>query len=215
MLKKFIHGFCFGAGMGIALVTIWLIAVSYVIPTSLEKMTDKMTNKSLNMSGAREAKVIPRNKISSKDRKYTLHKGSEIERKIPSGGGMLSISVLEDDGQQERPSTFQGWVTESEAFIISTKEDTPTIKKVDYPKSKAVDYASKLVIDNIGFRKENMTLTISGDDVAKLKNGQSTDRCDFYNGIFRITEEGVVFLLPNKYEHNQANSADAKSSAAD
>ncbi len=209
------HGLIFGAGTGISLVVVWLISISYIVPPAMERMTEKVTHKSPDMSGAMDAEVIPLNTVQSQNREYTLHKGIRSERVIPSGGGMLSISVFEDDGQQERPSTIQGWVTESEAFIISTNEDVPTIKKVEYPKSKTVDYASKLVTENAGFNEQNSTFPISGGDVTKLMNGLPADRSDFYNGTFRITEEGVVFLLPNKYEHNKANSADAKSRAAD
>ncbi|WP_275098896.1 hypothetical protein [Sedimenticola hydrogenitrophicus] len=199
MLKKFIQGIVFGAGAAIAFVAVWLVAMSYVIPPAIEKMA----NKSPDMSGAQTAKVLPVDPKQTKGREYFIHKGREVERKIPDGGGMLSISVLEDDGQQDRPSTFQAWVTESEAYIISTVENIPTVKQVDYPKSKAVDYASKLVSDNVGFKKQNMTMPISDADVTKLKSGQSTNRGDFYNGEFRVTDNGVVFLLPNKYEHNQ------------
>jgi len=198
MLKKFVQGLVFGTGTAVAFVAVWLVAMSYVIPPALEKLTKK----SPDMDDGTEATVIPVDPVQSKSRKYSLHKGRVIERKIPSGGGMLSIAVLDDDGEQERPSTFQAWVTESEAYIISTKEDVPTIKKVDYPKSKAVDYASTLVSNNVGFKEQNMTMPISGADVTKLKNGQPTNRGEFYNGFFRITEEGALFLLPNKYKHN-------------
>lgn len=199
MLKKFFHGLIFGAGAGIAFIAILLVSLIYVIPPAL----DKMTNKSPDMSGAKEAIALPVKPIKSQSRGYTLHKGGEIERKIPPGGGMLSISVLEDDGKQERPSTFQAWVTESEAYIINTKEDTPTIKNVTYPKTKVVDYANKLVSDNVGFKEQNMTISITGVDVRLLKNGLTTKLDKFYNGKFRITEEDVVFFLPNKYIHNE------------
>jgi hypothetical protein len=199
MLKKFMHGLVFGAGAGVAFVVVWLVAISYVIPSALEKMTTKTPN----MSGAREATVRPVDTVRPEERSFTLHKGAEIERKIPSGGGMLSISVLEDDGKGDRPSTFQAWVTESEAYIIKTVADVPTLKRVDYPKTGAVDYASELITKNVGFKEQNITTPVSGEDVRRLKRGNEINRGQFYNGIFRITEGGVVFFLPNQYEHNE------------
>jgi len=115
---------------------------------------------------------------------------------------MLSIAVLPHDSGLSRPSTFQAWVTESEAFIISTEGETPTVKSVPYREHKAVDYASSLVHDNIGFVKQNLTMPVPSSEIEALKRGSPGGRGDFYNGSFRITEEGVVFFMPNEYEPN-------------
>ena len=197
MFKKFIHGLIFGAGAAIAFVAVWLVAMTYVIPPALEKMT----NKTPDMSGGEVAQVLPAEPSQAHSRDYKLHKGREERRKIPANGGILSIAVYDDDGISERPSTFQAWVTENSAFIISTKEDIPTVKSVPYPSSKEVDYAGTLVHENVGFKEQNMTMHIHESELNQLKSGKQS-REDFLNGEYRITNEGVVFFLPDKYEHN-------------
>ena len=204
MLKKFLNGLVFGAGFTIAFVAIWTISLSYVVPTVFENATKK----SPDLAGGTETTVVPIEKGQESVRSFKLHKGREEEWKIPVGGGILSIAVLEEDSGKSRPSTFQAWVTETDAFAIKTEGDIPTIKKASYPKANAVDYAGTLVHDNVGFQKQNMTMPISESEVRRLKSGMASSRDDFLNGQLRITPEGVVFLLPNEYEHNNQVNKD-------
>ena len=162
-----------------------------------------------DMAGGSETTVVTIENGNESGRTFTLHKGREEERKIPVGGGMLSIAVLAEDSGESRPSTYQAWVTETEAFAIKTEGDVPTIKKESYPETNAVDYAGNLVHDNVGFQKQNMTMPISESEVRRLKSGKASSRDDFLNGQLRITPEGVVFLLPNEYEHNNQVNKDA------
>lgn len=207
MLNKFLNGLVFGAGFAIAFLAIWTIGLSYVVPTVLENVT----NRSPDMAGGTETTVVPIEKGRKSVKSFTLHKRLEEERKIPVGGGMLSIAVLDGDSGKSRPSTFQAWVTETDAFAIKTEGDIPTIKKASYPKANVVDYAGTLVHDNVGFQKQNMTMPISESEVRRLKSGMASSRDDFLNGQLRITPEGVVFLLPNEYEHNNQVNKDVNS----
>jgi hypothetical protein len=197
MLKKFSHGLMFGAGFGVATVAVWLIAMSYVVPAALEKITER----SPDMSGAEPAAVVPLEEKTDDVKPFKLHIGEELERKIPKEGGMLSIAVLPHDSGHSRPSTFQAWVTETEAFIISTEGEMPIIKPVPYREHKAVDYGGWLVRENVGFVKQNLTRPIQKNEIEALKKGISSGREAFLNGTFRISESGVVFFLPNEYEH--------------
>lgn len=198
MFKKFLSGLVLGAGFAIAFVVIWAIALSYLIPAVLENAT----NKSPDMVGGTESTVVPIDIKPASSRKFTLHKDQEEERTIPVGGGILSIAVLEEDSGKIRPSSFQAWVTESEAFVISTDGDIPTIKKVPYPETKAIDYAVTLVYDNVGFQKQNITMHVKEGDVNRLKDGKAASRDEYLNGQMRATVEGVVFFIPNEYEYN-------------
>lgn len=204
MFKKLISGLVFGVGFAIAFVAICIIGFSYVAPTILENASKK----SPDMAGGTETTVVPIENEQKSVRKFTLDKGREEERKIPAGGGMLSIAALEEDSGKNRPSSFQAWVTESEAFIISTEGDIPAIKKTLYPETKAVDYAGTLVYDNVGFQKQNITMPIEESEVSRLKSGKPSGRDDSLNGQLRITPEGVVFFLPNEYEHNNQVNED-------
>ena len=200
MWKKFVQGLFFGSGAAIAFVAIWIVSASYVIPAAMKEIA----NQTPDMSGGKPADVIPLAEDGSvPTRQFELHKGMEHERKIPQGGGMLSIAVLPADSGYSRPSTFQAWVTESEAFIISTEGVIPTVKAVPYRSRNAVDYASTLVQENVGFVKQNLTMPINKSEVESLKRGKKSVKGDFYNGEFRITDNGAVFLLPNEYEPNK------------
>ncbi|MBI5041947.1 MAG: hypothetical protein HZB57_12345, partial [Gammaproteobacteria bacterium] len=99
-----------------------------------------------------------------------------------------------------RPSTFQAWITESEAFVIRTKGDKPEVEKVSYPEADPAEFASGLVQNNVGFQEANSTLTVSASEIQRLKNGLTSSRDLGYNGTFKITTDGVVFFLPNEYK---------------
>ncbi|WP_025820695.1 hypothetical protein [Shewanella marina] len=200
MFKKFLNGLVFGSGFAIAFVAIWAIGLSYVIPMVIENTS----NKEPDMSGSKIESVVPLAKDTTKKREYKLHKGAEYERKIPMNGGMLSIAIFDEDSGKDRPNSFQAWVTKNEAFIVSTEGDIPTIKRVPYKTTIPVDFASNLVHDNVGFHKQNSTMTISEIEIKRLKDGRPSSREGYLNGELRMTENGVVFLMPNKYEHNKS-----------
>ena len=199
MWMKLTHGLIFGAGFGVATVAVWLVAMSYVIPAALQEIAER----SPDMSGGEPAVVVPLEEQTTNVKPFKLLVGVEHERRIPEGGGMLTIAVLPQDSGNSRPSTFQAWVTENEAFVISTEGETPIVKRVPYRAHKAVDYASSLVHENVGFVKQNITMPIAKDEIQALKQGMPSRKESFYNGTFRISESGVVFLIPDEYEHNK------------
>ena len=199
MFKKFLQGLVFGSGFAIAFVAIWTISISYVIPTAI----DNASKMEPDLSGAKTESVIPLTENSSPKRKFSLYNNPENERKIPANGGMLSIAIFDEDSGEDRPNSFQAWVTEDRAFIISTEKDIPTIKEVPYNTKKPVDFAGNLVHSNVGFHKQNMSMTISEKEIKRLSEGKPSFRESHLNGKLRITKSGVVFLLPNKYQKNK------------
>ena len=199
MWKTFIKGLIFGSGAAIAFI-VWSVASLYYVFPSVSK---DLSNRTVDLSDVREAEVVAPSETRPRDRQFELFKGAVGERTIPEGGGMLSVSVRPQDSGHSRPSTFQAWVTESEAYIVQTEGDVHTVKQMPYREHDAVDYASALVQENFGFVKQNVTFSVDGSEVNSLRNGRQPGRGRLYNGEFRITTEGVVFLLPNEYEHNK------------
>jgi hypothetical protein len=199
MLRKLLQGLMFGFGLGIALAVVLTIYFQFVLPNMIQvemHAPDMAHVDPAEVVPIEEPKVIGRQKTT---REFRLRAGNAHERRIPENGGMLSISVIETPAGNSRPSTFQAWVTESEAFVIKTEGLTPKVLKVRYPSDKAVDYAGKLVYDNVGFREQNMTVEINHIEVQRLKEGKASSRDEYLNGSLRITEDGVVFLIPNEF----------------
>ena len=198
MMRKLLHGLLLGAGFGLAFSVVVTVYFNLVLPQILNNQT-----KSPDMSGGSTATVVPSEDtgqgIKYSKRKFKLHKGATHERRIPVNGGILSIAVIDTPENMNRPSTFQAWVTEKNAYIVTTEGETPTVKEVPYPEQKAVDYAGDLVRDGAGFREENMTVHVNHTEIEKLKAGMPAKRDEVLNGRYRITTEGVVFLLPNEY----------------
>lgn len=207
MFNKFLQGLVYGSGFAIAFVVIWAIGLVYVLPAAIERSNKKTPD----MSGASTESVVPITESTKLNREFKLHKDSEYDRKIPKNGGMLSIAILEEDSGKERPNSFQAWVTETKAFVISTEGDVPNIKEVPYETIETVDYASKLVRDNVGFRKQNSSMPISETEITRLASGKPSSRDNYVNGKLRATKNGVIFFLPNKYEHNKVIQPTAES----
>jgi hypothetical protein len=196
MLKKFLHGVIFGSGFGVAFFTIWLIGISYILPIAFEKAS----NNELDMSGAKSESIVTLKKEQSSKREFNLYKIDPYERIFPVNGGMLSIVILDEDSGKDRPNSFQAWVTETSAFIIKTVDDVPTVKEVPYKTNDPVNFASNLVQDSAGFHEQNSTITVSESEIARIKSGEAPKNKSSLNGELRITENGVIFILPNKYE---------------
>lgn len=194
MFRKLFEGLLFGAGFAIAFVAVVTLYFQVVVPNPM--MANKQASR-VELSGGQPAEVVT--SAAASKREFQLHKGGMGSMTIPPRGGVLSLAIVDGPADDNRPSTFQAWVTESEAFVIRTKGDRPEVEKVPYPDEDATDYASGLVYNNVGFQESNSTLTVSADEIQRLKNGLPSARDSGYNGTFKITTDGVVFFLPNEY----------------
>lgn len=195
MFRKLIEGLLYGTGFAIAFVAVVTLYFQVVVPNPM--MANKQASR-VELSGGKPAEVVT--STAANKREFQLHKDGMGSMTIPPQGGILSLAIIEGPADGNRPSTFQAWVTESEAFVVRTKGDKPEVEKVPYPDGDAADYASGLVYNNVGFQEANASLTVSADEIQKLKTGLPSSRDFGYNGTFKITTDGVVFFLPNEYE---------------
>ena len=197
MLTKLLHGFFFGIGFAVAFALVWSIYSFVALPAVITSTFEESPARTIHGEPVEMMPVGPTE--SADERKFELHTGVP-KMELTSGGGILSISITDAPANSDRPSSIQAWITESEAFLIETVGETPTVKKMPYPKNDAVKHASDLVYEYAGFRASNSTMTIAATDVRRLKDGRPTERARHMNGMLRITKEGVVFFVPNRFE---------------
>jgi len=194
MFKKFLQGLAFGSGFSVALVIIWSIGISYIIPLFIEKNHENVPD----MSGAKIGSVVPKNNASQTTRSFELNKGIKFDRKIPSNGGILSISIMENNTKNDRPDSFQAWITEKKAYIIKTDGNIPIVKEVPYKTSDPYSFASQLIQKNVGFLKHS-TISVSEFQLKNIRDKENSLFPLSLNGELQITINGVVFFLPNKF----------------
>ncbi len=195
MFKKFLQGLIFGSGFGIAFVTILIIGIYYIAPTIFRNEF-----KELEFTNPKEADGVTLQEDQVlKKRNYRFFKGKST-MEIPSGGGILAMTVLPTDKEAERPRTYQIWLTESELWQIRTNSDSPQIEKLPYPKSDPVEFIDKYMDDSIGAFSGISKMTVSMETLSELMHGGDTCRDDHLNGELILTKEGVVFVLPNLFE---------------
>jgi hypothetical protein len=52
---------------------------------------------------------------------------------------------------------------------------------------------------NLGFGAQQSTMTVSADELSRLKSTGDSSRDESLNGKLKISTEGVVFVQPNPY----------------
>jgi hypothetical protein len=198
MLKRFLDGLVFGSGFAIAFVAISALAMSFVIPSMMERVAT--TTKQPEFNNPREARVADRAPASTPERKdFSFFKHSGERMKIPPGGGILAMSPMSTAQGSKRPSTYQLWLTESKLWQIRTVEEKVEIEELPYPKDASVTDLDSLMRKNLGLGARQSTMTVSAYDVSKLRSTGESSRDDSLNGTLRISVEGVVFVQPNPY----------------
>lgn len=199
MLRKFLDGLVFGAGFGIAFVLVWAIGMSYVMPRLVTSLTTE--TKQPGFENPREAKVAePDPSIMPEKKEFSFFKHSDERMKIPSGGGILSMSPVTTVKGSKRPSTYQLWLTESKLWQIRTTEEKAEIEELPYPKNASVNDLDKLMSEKLGVASRQSTMTVSSEEIARLKSTGRSRRDESLNGKLKISVEGVVFIVPNPYE---------------
>ena len=195
MLRKFVHGLMFGAGFGIAFIAVWIIGTAAILPKVIVGLRNEP--KFENPSPARLAnaeKVAP-----PSPREFSFFKDSHNRMAIPTGGGILSMSTMATEPGAKRPNTYQLWLTQKELWQIRTTGEKAEIEKLPYPEGASVESLDTLMFQNLGMDAMQSTTTVSPEEIGLIKSQRSW-RNDTLNGQMCVTEEGVVFVLPNPYE---------------
>lgn len=199
MLKKFLEGMVFGSGFAIAFVLVGAIGMSFVMPRLITSFTTE--TKQPEFENPREAKVVEPNSSTTPERKeFSFFKNSGERMKIPPGGGILSMSPVTTAKSSKRPSTYQLWLTDSRLWQIRTTEEKAEIEELPYPKNASVNDLDKLMSEKLGIASRQSTMTVSPEEIARLKSSGSSLRDETLNGKLKISVEGVVFVVPNPYE---------------
>jgi hypothetical protein len=201
MLKKFLHGVVFGAGFAFAFAaiwTIWSLGMSYFMPRIMESALT--TTKEPEFKKPVEAQVVsptPGGARESKD--FSFFKHSADRMKIPQGGGILAMSPMNTVKGARRPSTYQLWLTDSKLWQIRTVEEKVEIEELPYPENASVTDLDSLMRKSLGFAARQSTMTVSAEELRKLRSTGESWRGDSLNGKLSISVEGAVFVQPNPY----------------
>lgn len=199
MLKKFFDGLVFGAGFAIAFALVWAIGISFVMPRLFTSLTAE--TKQPQFKNPSNAKFVePDSSITPEKKEFSFFKNSGERMKIPPNGGILSMSPVTTAKGSKKPSTYQLWLTESKLWQIRTIEEKAEIEELPYPKNASVNDLDKLMSDKLGLASRQSTMTVSSDEIARLKSTGNSLRDETLNGKLKISVEGVVFLVPNPYE---------------
>ena len=198
MLRKFLDGLVFGAGLAIAFVAVWSISMYFVIPRLMASVTtETKVPKFENPSDAQVAAPDPR--AAKSDREFSFFKHSENRMKIPHGGGVLAMAPMSTPAGAKRPSTYQLWLTEAGLWQIRTTEDKAQIEQLPRSESATVRDLDRLMRENLGPMALQSTMTVSDVEIQKLRSSGASWRDDSLNGKLSITVDGIVFVLPNPY----------------
>ena len=196
MLKKFTDGLIFGSGFAIALIIILSLGIIFALPKALDTLSPA-NPKAPEFKNPKPAEIyIP---VPSTNKDFSFFKSDGERMKIPSFGGILSMSTMQSPPDTKRPSTYQLWLTETSLWQIRTIEDKVEIEALDRPQDASVDTLEKLMIEKLGSSgHQGGTTTISSGEIQLLKSGRET-RDGSLNGKLTLSKEGVVFVYPNNY----------------
>jgi len=201
MLKRFLDGVVFGCGFAIALAalwTVWSIGMAYVMPRIMEStLTTTKEPEFKNPVDAQIVDAAPGGAHEKKD--FSFFKHSKERMKIPQGGGILAMSPMNTVDGSKRPSTYQLWLTGSKLWQIRTVEEKAEIEELPYPANASVADLDNLMHTSLGFAARQSTMTVSADELSRLKSAGGSSHDESLNGKLRISVEGVVFVQPNPY----------------
>ena len=201
MLKKFLDGLIFGCGFAVALAaiwTVWTIGMAYFMPRIMESVAT--TTREPEFKKPVDAQIVnPVPGGEPEERDFSFFKHSADRMKIPPGGGILAMSPMNTAKGSRRPSTYQLWLTESKVWQIRTVEEKVEIEELPYPANASVADLDSLMRKSLGLAARQSTMTVSADELSRLKSADNSSRDDSLNGKLRITVEGVVFVQPNPY----------------
>ena len=198
MLKKFLDGLIFGTGFAIAFVIVCAIGLYFVMPSILTSAT--VETRQPTFDNPKEAVVAePQPGMSPENKAFSFFKDSGERMKIPVGGGILSMSSIATSKYSNIPSTYQLWLTENKLWQIRTTEEKVEIEELPHTENMKVDDLDQLMFKNLGMNARQSTMTVSAEEINRIKTSGTSSRDDSLNGKLKISVEGVVFLLPEPY----------------
>ena len=201
MLKKFFDGLIFGCGFAFALAaiwTVWTIGMAYVMPRIMDSVAT--ATREPEFKRPVDAQIVdPVAGGAAEEKDFSFFKHSAERMKIPAGGGILAMSPMTTPKGSRRPSTYQLWLTDSKLWQIRTVEEQTEIEELPYPANASVTDLDSLMRKSLGYAARQSTMTVSADELSRLKSAGGSARDDSLNGKLRITVEGVVFVQPNPY----------------
>jgi hypothetical protein len=201
VVKKFLDGVVFGCGFAFALAaiwTIWSIGMAYFMPRIMESAVT--TTKEPEFRNPVEAKIsdpAPGGAPENKDFSFFKHSGERM--KIPPGGGILAMSPMNTVKGSKRPSTYQLWLTDSKLWQIRTVEEKVEIEELHHATNASVTDLDDRMRKSLGFAARQSTMTVSADELSRLKATGRSSHDDSLNGKLKISDEGVVFVQPDPY----------------
>jgi len=196
MFRKFIEGLVFGSGFAIALVVIWTIGMSLVVPRVITSFVP--AGKAPEFHNPSEAKVVePTSSLPTDGKEFSFFSHT-ARMEIPHGGGILAMSPVATTKGSKRPSTYQLWLTESKLWQIRTTEEKVEVEELPYPPHAGMGDLDKIMVEKYGLGPSSMTVSAGQIAAAKTTGGGGQDNS--LNGTLKVSSEGVVFVLPNPYE---------------
>jgi hypothetical protein len=207
MLKRLIDGAIFGSGFALAFVVIWTawsIGAAYLMPRVMESAIT--TTKEPEFKKPIDAQaLVPQSDSATERKEFSFFKNSAERMKIPPGGGILAMSPMNTEKGSKRPSTYQLWLTDSKLWQIRTVEEKIEAEELPYPANASVADLDKLMRKSLGFAARQSSMTVSADELSRLKSSGGSSRDESLNGKLAISVEGVVFVQPNPYGTAGAN----------
>jgi hypothetical protein len=197
MLKRFLDGLVFGSGFAIALVVVWIVSTFVVMPQVASSiMTQPREPRFTRPHDATVVQSAP--PVAEQRNDFSFFKSSERMR-LPAGGGILAMVPTDTKPGAKRPNTYQLWLTEKALWQIRTIEERVEIEELPYPKIADASELDRLMGEKAGFVPGQSTMTVSSEEIRRLKAGSSS-RDGSLNGKLSMSVEGAVFVMPNPYQ---------------
>lgn len=198
MLKKLLDGLIFGTGLAVAFVIVSAIGLHFALPRILSSAT--METSQPTFDNPKEAVIaVPQPQITLEEKPYSFFKDHDARMKIPEGGGILAMSPTITPKGSNRPSTYQLWLTANQLWQIRTTEDKAEIEELARAKDMQAEALDKLMREKLGMPAGQSAMTVSADEINRIKSLGNSSRDDSLNGQLKMSVEGVVFVLPEPY----------------
>jgi hypothetical protein len=198
VLSKFLHGLAFGAGLALAFGTVWILWMCFVVPRVMESfVADPGAPRFGNPADAQA--VAPDPGAAKRDREFNFFKHGKSRMEIPRGGGILALVPVSTPAGEDRPRTYQLWLTEKGLWQVRTNADKAQGEALARPENASVEDLDRLVREQLGSTARKSMMTVSEVDIHRLRSTGTSWRDDSLNGKLNITVDGIVFLIPNPY----------------
>jgi hypothetical protein len=198
VLSKFLHGLAFGAGLAIAFATVWVLWMCFVVPPVMQSFV--AAPRAPTFENPTEAKgATPDPGGAKREREFNFFKHGKSRMEIPQGGGILALVPVSTPAGEDRPRTYQLWLTEKALWQVRTTGDKAQSEPLARPENANVEDLDRLVREQLGSTARKSMMTVSEVDIHKLRSTGTSWRDDSLNGKLSITVDGIVFLVPNPY----------------